>query len=320
MELTYNKKPLELDDLIVNIVKHFGYIRTSDLIKEVHEYYSSIEKDKKNKKTTSKKEENKEIVSKLRFLRAIKRLQNLNEVATLKYDDLEKFGIKEKDKRSTYVILYNIANSVPFYDKVFELVKKGNEREKKNALIELESLMKDVVLTPKQLDEILDLLNEENLELCSNILRIINISIYQKKIFPSNIQRFRKKLITFYEKILKEKTTGFHGGKPSTTLLNMKAVIVDLLGLLNDEVIIKWLKEDIQKDKDFDRLREEGYANWNISKLIDEQKEELFDFQNSIDEEWSKRVFQVRTQAQNMLSTYELQYPKFKEKLKDLEN
>jgi len=310
-----DKKPLDLDDLMINIVKHFGYIRTSDLHKEIEKYYSSIEKEKKGKKKIRKKEE----VSKLRFLRAVKRLQNLNEITTLKYKDLERFGIKEKDKRATYIILDKIAKSVPFYDKVFKLLKKGTEREQKNALIEIEDLMKDIVLTPKQLDEILDLMNEKNLDLCSNILRIINSSIYDKKIFPSDIERFKKKLINFYEKTLKEKTKGVGGGKPSTTLLNMKAIIVDLLGLLNDEIIIKWLKEDIQGDKDFERLAGEGYVSWTIAKLLDEHKEELFDFQNSLDEGWSKVVFSVRANAQALLSTHEMQYSKFKDKLKELD-
>jgi len=66
-------------------------------------------------------------------------------------------------------------------------------------------------------------------------------------------------------------------------------------------------------------LISEGYIHWTISKIIDEHKEELFDFQNTLDEVKSKIIFEIRKHAQNLLPTYELQYSKFKEKLEDLD-
>lgn len=282
----------DLDQIILNVVKHFGIIRRKDL-------FDRIEKENKEQKVTL-----------ITFNRRMKSLVKLKELKLFKYPEYLKLGLFPKDKRSSYVTSLRVARDIEHYDEVFKLLEGKDLLKKKNALIEIESMRESTILTPAQLNLLSALIGKEDIKLTENIIRIIYNSIEKNKIFPSNLEMFEKNLTNFLKK---------HERRGISD--NTHNHIIYLLGLLDSPFVVDLLKIKIRDYmEDFDSLKHKGYASWTIARLLDDSKKELFEFQNSLNEERSKVVFNVRSQAQSMLSTYDFHYPKFKEKLKELED
>lgn len=311
------------EEIILQIVNHFGFIRRNRLYEELKKglkdekisesrsktSYSSFKEDMDN--TLLRSPENFKTakieplsVSKVTFNRILKRLIALNKLKNLKYPDYERLGIYPVDKKASYITLYKTFELIKHYDRVLDQVDSKDPIKKKNALIEIESMMEGVVFTPEQLDKLSEILSKED-HLGENIIRILYFSIDRKKIFPAKMSRFQKNLVDYYRR------------KDERIDPNTKAHIIHILALFNNPIVIEFLKKDVEVwHKDFDKLSNEGYCTWAIAKIVEDNLENLFEFQNKLEKESdSLTIFKIRRNARNMLLTYENSYPEFERKL-----
>lgn len=311
MEKVIQKDP---EEIIINLVKHHGFIRRKKLFEEADKALNDIDSlDEVDIELLLKE---KEKLSLIKFNRILKRLSNSNQLKALKRREYERFGIVEKDKRASYITLAKTAKLVKHHDKVLEQLTSEDIIKKKNALIELESMMEGMILTPSQLDKLVNLIPKEENKLVENIIRIIYNSIAQRTIFPSDIERLKKNLIAFYNKSLRVFDPNIIRQNKEFNITNTKAHIIFVLGILGDEAVLKWLKEDVQRGFDINWIHNFGYSLWTVAKLIDDNRENLFEFQNSLSSESDiKTMFQIRKEAKTMMLSYDKHYPKYREKL-----
>ncbi len=212
----------------------------------------------------------KDKLTNITFNRHLESLIKLGELEKFKYPEYEKLGLFPKQKNSSYITSSQIASNIKHYDEVFSLLKDKNSLKRKNALIEIESMGGEkIILSPAQLNFLVNLLNKEEYKLCENIIRIIYNSIDNNKIFPSKLENFQKELINFVEKYYRKGLSD-----------NAQASVIYILGLLDNPFVLKFLKEEIKGyHEDFDTLVRKGYGSWAISKMIEDSKTELLKFQ-----------------------------------------
>jgi hypothetical protein len=280
----------DLDEIILEVINQIGYIRRKSLFEEV-------------------KKQNKE-VSSTTFNRAINRLSKLKEIITLTKKEYTRLGIFDKDNRATYLTTCRIGNKIKHYDQVLQLLNSEKDIEKKNALLEIESMMENVLLTPAQLSKLSNYLLKENIKISESIIRIIYNNILERINFPSDLDKFQESIIDFLEKYDRKGISN-----------NTKAYIIAILGILNNEIIIDFIKKEIkQYNQDFEAINSQGYTVWTVANIIEEYSDDIFNFQNSLnDEKLSLTIFQLRKRAQENLIYYKEHYPKFKIKLMELE-
>lgn len=296
---------INIDDRILGILKNTLLIRRKDLIGKLNKEKASklVKRDKLNKRS-------KDGLSLITINRHLNYLKQIKEIIVLKQPEYEKYGIFDKDKRATYITLAKNSDIIKHNDIVIKALKSNNPIIKRNSLTEIES-MESINLIPNQLIELSNLLLKEDFESCQSIIRII-LHNFDNLNFPSDLKKFQDNLIQYYER------------QELKIERNTKAHIIYMLGILNNEIIIKWLKEDVQNKGGYLKFREEkliedGYYCWSIARLIERHKTELFEFQNSLPtRELSTNVFRIRDQARINLQTYENNIKKFKQKLVDV--
>ncbi|WP_406661899.1 hypothetical protein V7O66_05140 [Methanolobus sp. ZRKC3] len=105
-------------------------------------------------------------------------------MSILRYKDIDKFGIKEDDKRASYLTLRKTEKISSHIDTVIEKLSSDNPVIQKMALRELEKYGKQYVLTPNQLDILIAQLGTEDIDLIDHILRIVYTYIDKKDIEP----------------------------------------------------------------------------------------------------------------------------------------
>lgn len=323
-------KLIDKEDKILTLVKQFGYIRRNKLLEDLNKgiSYSKIDKSnnfetsysepfiiaEKKKKGKVKKVKVKTSISLPTFNRILERMVRLEKIKNLRYPAYERLGIFDKDKKASYITLHRTYELIEYYDKVLKQATTGDYLKRKNALIEIESMMTDIIFTPEQLTILSDLLNKryENREqnkLGENIVRILFFSLDKRKLIPADIERLQRNLIDYYKNNEGNITQG------------TKASIIYILGLFNNRAVIDFLKKDVgQWHKNAEELLPSGYNSWTIAKILDDNQEELFNFQNTLGEEDSKTIFTIRTQGKNSLSYYSSVYPEYEKKIEAVEN
>jgi len=280
----------DLDEIILEVITQKGYVRRKALIAEV-------------------KKQSKEI-SLITFNRAIKRLSKLKSIITLTKKEYNRLGILDKDNRAKYLTTFKTGNKIKHYDQVLQLLDSKKDIEKKNALIEIESMMENVLLTPAQLLKLSGYLLKEEIKISESIIRIIYNNIFERINFPLDLNKFQNNIINFLEKYDRKGISD-----------NTKAHIISILGILDNDIIIDLIKKEVEQYKqDFEGIQHQGYSLWAVAKIIEEHSDDLFNFQNSLnDEKLSLTIFSLRKRAQENLVQYNTYYLKFKNKFLELE-
>jgi hypothetical protein len=279
----------DLDEIILEVINQRGYIRRKSLFEEV-------------------KKQSKE-VSSTTFNRAVNRLSKSKEVITLTKKEYVRLGISDKDNRATYLTTFRIGSKIKHHDQILQLLDSKKDIEKKNALIEIESMMENVLLTPAQLLKLSNYLLKEDIKISESIIRIIYNNIFERVNFPADLIKFQKIIIDFLKKYDQKGISN-----------NTKAHIISILGILDNSVIIDFIKKEINLKHEFEAIENQGYIVWAVAKIIEEHSEDLFNFQNSLnDEKLILTIFRLRKKAQENLVAYNENYPRFKNKLMELE-
>jgi hypothetical protein len=192
-------------------------------------------------------------------------------IIILRYNELERFGIKEDDKRSRYVTLKRTEKIAEHLDSVINKVTSANPIQQKMALKEIEKYRQRYVLTPKQLDILVSQLNTEDIPLVEHILRIVYTYVDKKGIEPFNeseiIQMLRRLLSKYPE--------------PLTKYKNLRTHIIYLLGHYNDISVIERLKRDAETLDNLHNIIGDYESDYTAN-IIEENREDLYNFEEKL--------------------------------------
>lgn len=268
-----NKNDIDIDTEIKEYIAEIGFVRRRQLVKYLID-------NNPNKRGYSTRTIN----------RKIDQMINSGILIKLKINDLKNFGVEESDERSIYLTLKSSSEIKNHLDRVFSLLKSGEEKDKKTVLDEINLYKKRYVLNPNQLDILVSNLISEDDELINKIRMIIYHYVTEKQIEPNN----KKYFVEILRKLLERYP------EPDIPYKNLRTDIIYLLGYYNDRTVIDQLIKDTNTVKNLDSI-EKDYSSKFTSTIIEEHREELFDFINEVrregKEEAAKFINRMRYQA-----------------------
>lgn len=221
--------------------------------------------------------------------RHISNLENkMHVIRRINDHEKEAFGIFDDDAKAVYFILSNTSQEGEHYDAVLKAINSEDSSKRKNAMIEIESI-KDIKLFPVHLTKLSDALRIADFDECYAIIRILREHIQSYRIFPSDVDRFKLNVENCFERVRSQ---------PNSPP-NLRSHLITLLGMLDDEKLIDYLKEELSsKNPDAEKIAYYGqdyYAAWQIVK----HKTDLFKFGTTLPEEKAKILFTLRAIAKS---------------------
>ena len=213
-------------------------------------------------------------------------------LVSLKYDELQKYGIKETDRRASYPIPEKTLNHKKNLDKTFSYLDSADVTTKKLILEEISRYEKKYVLDPYHLDVLAEHLDAEDDELVDSLLEILFRYITEKDIEPSNTDNFLKILRSTLE----------HYKVSPDEYPMLRRHITWLLGYYRDSFVIDQLKMDAETLDDLSSVKCD-YCDPLIASFIEEHSLELFNFQMELKlkgkEKASDIISQIKDEASN---------------------
>lgn len=215
----------------------------------------------------------------------------------IKYSELEKYGIYEKDKRASYLSLKEIIGINDDLDTLFSYLKSDDKYDKNSILNELDLYKERYSITMEQLDVLVDHLSTNDEKFRYHLLRILKEYILERGIKPTN----KEKLLKSVKDIL-----GKFAGESREYELYRPGLIF-ILGYYNDDSVIDWLKHDIKNlnvEKNFDKIKDD-YSTFYTARVIDRHKLELFNLINELknegNDEAARLVYNIRYEVAKIL-------------------
>ena len=243
--------------------------------------------------------------------RHIRILLKQNTIVQIRYPDYKKYGINKEDKKAVYLVLASDTEQAKHYDTIIAALNSEDSKVMKNAMIEIESF-EDVKLLPGQLSSISDALKTADLPTCYQIVRVI-WGHFEKLIFPSNLKQFEENLITCFER---HRKSGI-----SSENYNLRSHILNILGELDNPIVIKFLKLDIEEfNLAFLNNIQNQYSSFHLGPIIQKYRTELFNFSHGLPDDKKTVLFSIRLSLKNSTKVYERSIIRFKEKLIEVKN
>jgi len=224
-------------------------------------------------------------------------------ITPLEYPAYLRYGIQSEDKKAIYYVLAEDSEEVEHYNTVIQSLGDENKKIRNNALVEIES-SPDFNLLPEQLTRLSYLLKKENDKACYTIVRIIR-DHSGRGIFASNLQQLQNNLIKCFKK---------YNPKIKDGRDNLTDIILQLLGILENDVVIDFLEEEIRKSNILEH-KIQRYSLWELSPLIIKNRTRLFKLSNQLSEEKSKAIFTIRNNAKNHIEAYKQNLFQMKSKI-----
>jgi len=230
--------------------------------------------------------------------RKLARLTKRKSLIIVKYPDLEKYGIDDKNRNASYLTLEEIIEDYEYLDTLFSYFESNHPDYDKNSILNEIDLHKETYsLTREKLDVLVDNLFTDDEKLQFHIIRILKEYITDKNITPIN----KEKLIKYLNDILSQ----FAGVSRDHELY--RTGLIFILGYYNDDSVIDWLKYDLEKlevEKHFDKIKDD-YGNIYTARVIARHKLELFNMINQFkkegkDEE-ARLVYNVKYEVAKIL-------------------
>ncbi|WP_048063187.1 hypothetical protein [Methanococcoides burtonii] len=159
------KNTNEFEYNTTSILQEIPFMRKRDLIKKLRTQF---------KKTRGYSVEN--------IQKKLYEMQGAGILLVIKYEFLQNYGIKDDDKRSTYVTLRRTEERASHLDTAINKLQSNNPIKQKMALKEIENYEKHYALNPKQLDILVSILETDDSDLLDHVLRIIYNYVEYKKI------------------------------------------------------------------------------------------------------------------------------------------
>jgi len=227
-------------------------------------------------------------ISRQTILNYLKELEKQELIESIKYPLNKEYGRESEDKKAVYYILASRSEQVRYYNAVIKALNSKNPQQREKALVEIEDIQ-GILLQRSQLTELSNTLTKENEKNTYYILKIIDTH-FRDYIFPTNLEIFQKNLVKCFEKYNKIETSDAD---------NLKSLILFFLGILGNKKIIDFLKRDIKESHGVINNIINRYSHWTLSKVINENKADLFEFYVTLPEKKSKAVMEIRNKAQS---------------------
>lgn len=182
---------------------------------------------------------------------------------------------------------------INYFDEILSFLESGDDSDKKEVLIEIESHKRKYVLSPIQLDLLVKNLDTDNLDLLNDLVRILYNHVTNKSKEPLDKGQFAKKL-----KMLLKKYPA-----PIKQYKNLRHHIIVLLGYYNDELVVDQLLEDVNNLTNLDSVFED-YCNEHVAPLIEKSGKKLFDFRRKLRKEGNTEasLFMARVRFESMFT------------------
>lgn len=187
-------------------------------------------------------------------------------------EELEKYGIIKTDDRASYLIAARTSEMKKHFDEILGYLEHGDDADKKEVLIEIESHKRKYVLSPTQLDLLVKNLNTENLDLLNDLVRILYTHVIEKNKEPLDKNLFVKRLRALLQKY---PTPMEHEYK------NLRHYIISLLGYYNEEVVVDQFIEDVNRLTNLESVLDD-YSNKQVAPLIEKSRKKLFDIRRKL--------------------------------------
>ena len=266
---------VDFDIEVLNYLDAKGYIRRRQLVKDLMDLHP-------DERGYSQKSIDRKLAN----------MGKLGILVSLKYDELQKYGIKETDKRASYPIPKKTLKMKEDLDKTFSYLDSADPTIKKLILEEISRYEEKYVLDPYQLDILVDHMNAEYDELVNSLLVILFRYIDEKGIEPSNNDKF----LEILRSILK------HYRVSPNEYPSLRRYITWLLGYYRDSFVIDQLKMDAETLEDPSSVICD-YCDRLIAPFIEEHSLELFNFQIELKlkgkEGASEFISQIKDEASN---------------------
>ncbi|WP_135604824.1 hypothetical protein [Methanococcoides sp. NM1] len=269
------KSEVDFDTNVIEYLNAIGYVRRGRLVNYLMETHP-------NERGYSKKSIDRKLAN----------MTKTGILTSLKYDELQKYGIKETDKRASYPIPKKTLKMKEDFDKTFSYLNSADVTTKKLILEEISRYERKYVLDPYQLDILAKHLDTESDELVDSLLEILFRYITEKDIEPSNTDTFLERL----------RSTLKHYKVSPDEYPMLRRHITWLLGYYKDSFVIEQLKMDAET-LEYPSSVKCDYCDQLIAPFIAEHSLELFNFQMELKrkgkEEASEIISQIKDEASN---------------------
>jgi hypothetical protein len=269
---------MDIDSEVIAHLKEKGVYRTTHLVKDIKEKYSQ-----------------KGGIGEATIFRAIVRLKKADKIYSPTNDEIESYGIKNKDHRGKFLVLRTFMERKEHLDDVFQALDSEDRNERLRALREILLYRDKQQFTPKQLDKISDFLTEDKFFAKSSI-EILYDYLMNKGIAPSDEKRFILKL---HDTLLKFRDT--------SDRINIRPVI-EILGIYEDDAVIDQLRYDAVKDFDTFKKLSQEYESGYLAKVIENNRKTLYYFNyyliNEVDSKNASLIDHIREVALKNMDSF----------------
>lgn len=242
----------------------------------------------------------------------IRKLDNMKDhdiIERVPFDDYEKYGITDTNKKNCYYTLKSTSKIKEHMDNVFEGVSSEEPVKQKMALKEIARYEQMYFLNPEQLDLIVTQFDNGlnkgiiDKELADKLLFLLYTYILKKAIEPAN----KANMVALLLKLLDKYPV------PSSTNVSVRARLIYLLGHYGHKAVIEQFIKDARIVQDFSSI-ENVYNTEYTAGLIEEHREELYRLEEELAIEGkdnaSQFVSNIRTHALINLGFRENPYTK----------
>lgn len=250
------------DGIVAKAFEGKNYLRRKDLIS----YLAMNNKDKIGFSEPS-------------IARKLSRLLKEKEYFTIKYPDLEKYGISDDDKNASYIISKSSSEIKDYLDEIFGLLQTGDDVDKELVLKDLESYQLRYPLDGTQLDVLVKSLDAKEAALIDHLLRILHNYILQYNREPATPTELIKQLKLLLQRYPR-KVEGY---------TNLRTHIIMLLGHYNQQDVVDRLVQDVKEVSNLQDI-ENDYIHEPTAAIIESNRKKLFDVERALRKEAEKEL------------------------------
>jgi hypothetical protein len=247
-ESYYRMIDMDIDSEVIEYLKEKGVRRTTQLVKDIKEKYR-----------------HKGGIGEATIYRAVDRLKMAEKLYSPTEEEIKSFGIKTGDGRSKFLVLRTFMERKEHLDDVFHSLDVKDRNEQLRALREILLYKDKHQFTPLQLDKI-SLFLKKDIFFVKSALEILHDYFMNKGITPSNESQF---ILNLRNALLKFRDTSDR---------SIIRAINEILGIYEDDAVIKQLKYDAERDFVTFQTISPEYESRYLAKVIENNRKNLYYF------------------------------------------
>lgn len=280
----------DLDNIILQYLQEHGHIRENELVEAI---VSACNDQKELGNHVS--------ASEITIRRHLRSLVTNNRILKIVFAEFSVYGINEKRKNAVYYAALTPPELREHFDVVIGFIKSNNPIHIKHGLKELKRYDTEYCLTPKQLSNLSESLNNKDPVLLDAITDVLFNYIVIKHREPSDQKDVIDQLVT----LLKEQKQTLE----KSSLLRRR--IIQLLAhYKQDSIVIRQIKHDVKKLKSrgenvLDHYKDAANKPVIVAPLIERNNTELLHFEIKLEEngesDFAEAISELRDYSHKLL-------------------